>query len=111
VKRLALWRIAAAVVILAVLGIFAVALGPVYYHNLQLQSFVGGLTQSVPEGTQSDDSLRAAVLDKARQLNLPVREDNVHVVHSSEGTRVDVRYFVRVTLPGYTVDLHFHPAK
>jgi hypothetical protein len=23
--------------------------------------------------------------------------------------RIDVRYFVRVTLPGYTVDLHFYP--
>ena len=26
-----------------------------------------------------------------------------------EGLRIDVRYVVRVDLPVYTVDLHFHP--
>jgi hypothetical protein len=111
VNRLPPWRIAAAVFILGVLLLFALVLGPVYLHNLQLQSFVGNLTQTVQAQPQPDDSLRSAVLAKARDLNLPVRAENVQVVHSSEGTRIDVRYFVRVTLPGYTVDLHFHPAK
>ena len=46
---------------------------------------------------------------KANALNLPVTDDNVHIEHLPEGLRIDVRYFVRVTLPGYTVDLHFYP--
>jgi len=33
----------------------------------------------------------------------------VQIVRSQGGLRIDVRYFVRVTLPGYTVDLHFYP--
>jgi hypothetical protein len=49
------------------------------------------------------------VLDRAHQLDLPVKEDNVHIIRSREGVRIDVRYFVRVSLPGYTVDLHFYP--
>jgi hypothetical protein len=49
------------------------------------------------------------VLSKARELDLPVKEDNVHIIRSPEGLRIDVRYFVRVTVPGYTVDLHFYP--
>ena len=42
-------------------------------------------------------------------LDLPVRADNVKIVHSKDGMRIDVRYFVRVNAPGYTVDLHFYP--
>jgi hypothetical protein len=49
------------------------------------------------------------VLNRAHELDLPVKADNVHIVRSSDGLRIDVRYFVRVTLPGYTVDLHFYP--
>ena len=49
-------------------------------------------------------------MDKARQLNLPVTEDNVHITRSAGRTlQIDVRYAVRVDLPGYTVNLHFYP--
>ena len=58
---------------------------------------------------KSDDALRALVLDKARQLALPVAEDNVHIFRSAEGMRIDVRYAVTIHAPLYTVDLHFYP--
>jgi hypothetical protein len=63
----------------------------------------------VDSRNQTDDALRQNVLHKARELDLPVRPDNVRIIRSPEGLRIDVRYFVRVTLPGYTVDLHFYP--
>ena len=44
-----------------------------------------------------------------RWFNLLSLADNVHVEHLPDGIRIDVRYFVRVSLPGYTVDLHFYP--
>jgi len=109
VNGLPRWRIAVAILILAILGFFAVLFSPIYFHNLQLQNFVAGLTQTAAGQTQSDDAVRAQVLDKARQLNLPVTADNVHVYHSQNGLRIDVRYVVRVSAPGYTVDLHFYP--
>ena len=58
---------------------------------------------------EPDEILRQNVLNRARELDLPVKADNVHIVRSTEGLRIDVRYFVRVTLPGYTVDMHFYP--
>lgn len=103
------WRIAAGVVVLAGLLIFAGAFAPIYLHNLQLQNFVSALAQRPPAETQSDDLVRTRVLDKAHQLELPVRPDNIKILRSGNGLRIDVRYFVRVTIPGYTVDLHFHP--
>ena len=103
------WRIAAAAVVLAALVAFTAMFAPIYLRNLELQNFVSGVAQGVENRTNSDDVLRTWVLDKAHALDLPVKEDNVQVIHSREGVRIDVRYFVRVTLPGYTVDLHFYP--
>jgi hypothetical protein len=33
----------------------------------------------------------------------------VHIDRTPDELRIAVRYFVRVSLPGYTVDLHFYP--
>jgi hypothetical protein len=99
----------AAAVVLAALAAFTAIVAPIYYRNLELQDFVSGITQRVENQANSDDVLRSSVVDKAHQLDLPVKEDNVLIIRSREGLRIDVRYFVRVTLPGYTVDLHFYP--
>ena len=88
---------------------FLALFAPIYFRNMELQTYVSGLTHSVENTQKSDDLLRTWVLDKAHQLDLPVAEDNVHILRSADGVHIDVRYFVRVDLPGYTVDLHFYP--
>ena len=103
------WRIAAAIAVLAALLGFAALFTPIYLDNLKLQRYVGEITHSADSKTQADDDLRQEVLRKAIELDLPVKADNVHIDHRPEGLRIDVRYFVRVNLPGYTVDLHFYP--
>ncbi|MGA2769250.1 MAG: hypothetical protein ABSG26_00400 [Bryobacteraceae bacterium] len=108
-SRVPRWRMAAAAVVLVALLAFTVMFAPIYFRNLELQNFVSEVAQRVENQTNSDDVLRTWVLDKAHELDLPVKEDNVQVIRSREGVRIEVRYFVRVTLPGYTVDLHFYP--
>ena len=108
-SRVPRWRMAAAAFVLAALLAFTAMFAPIYYRNLELQNYVSGLAQRVENQSNSDDVLRTWVLDKAHELDLPVKEDNVHIIRSREGMRIDVRYFVRVSLPGYTVDLHFYP--
>ena len=103
------WRIAAAIAVLAALLGFGVLFAPIYAGNLKLQSYVAEITHRVDAQNLPDEALRQNVLNKARELDLPVRADNVHISHLPDGLRIDVRYFVRVTLPGYTVDLHFYP--
>jgi hypothetical protein len=109
VNPLPRWRIAAGCLVLAALVFFAILFTPVYVRNLKLQNYVDGITHSVGNERKSDDALRALVLDKARQLALPVAEDNVHIFRSAEGMRIDVRYAVTIHAPLYTVDLHFYP--
>jgi hypothetical protein len=103
------WRIAAAWAVLALLGVFSAVFAPIYFHNLELQRYVVEITQSVENQATPDDALRSLVLHKAQELDLPVQADNVRILRSPAKLRIDVRYFVRVTLPGYTVDLHFYP--
>ena len=108
-SRVPRWRIAAAAAVLAALLAFTAMFAPIYFRNLELQDFVSDVAQRVENRTNSDGVLRTWVVDKAHELDLPIKEDNVQVIRSREGVRIDVRYFVRVTLPGYTVDLHFYP--
>ena len=103
------WRLVDAGAVLAALAGFTAMLAPIYIHNLQLQNYVAKITLGAETQKQSDDALLAGVLQKAAALDLPVKADNVHIIRSPEGLRIDVRYFVRVTAPGYTVDLHFYP--
>ena len=109
VNQVARWRLVAAGAVLAALAGFTAMFAPIYIHNLQLQNYVAKITLSAETQKQSDDTLLAGVLQKAAALDLPVKADNVHIIRSPEGLRIDVRYFVRVTAPGYTVDLHFYP--
>lgn len=108
-NRVPRWRIAAAIVILAGLAYFLALFAPIYVRNQRLKSYVSGLTQTVENTDKPDDLLRTWVLDKAHELDLPVSANNVQIRRLDKRLQIDVRYFVRVDLPGYTVDLHFYP--
>ena len=108
-NRVPRWRIAAAALILAALVFFLAVFAPYYFRNLQLQNFVSAITQRVENQKQSDGALRDMVLQRARQLELPITEDNVHISRMGGALHIDVRYSVVVDFPGYTVSLHFYP--
>ena len=116
-NRVPRWRIVAAAAVLAALAFFILMFAPIYIRNMELQSFVATVPRRVENQTKSgfspsDDLLRTWVLEKARQLDLPVAADDVQIHRSPASDRVesiDVHYLVRVDLPGYTVNLHFYP--
>src|SRR5215471_1659168 len=82
VNRVPRWRIAAAIAVLAALAGFGALFSPIYIHNLRLQSYVAEITRRAGSETQSDEALRQTVLGKARELELPVKADNVHINRS-----------------------------
>jgi uncharacterized membrane protein len=53
-------------------------------------------------GTLSDARIRAAILGKAKMLELPVNEGNVKINRHNDMIRVEVDYIVPVEFPGYT---------
>lgn len=103
------WRIAAGIAVLVGMAGLLAVFTPIYIHNLQLQNYVGSLTQAVDSRNSPDTQLRAEILQEAHNLGLPVTEDNVQISRSAGALRIDVRYLVPVRLPGYAVNLHFYP--
>jgi hypothetical protein len=57
-------------------------------------------------GTHNDDRIRAAILAKAREDNLPVTEDNIKIVRGNNEITVTVTYTIPLVFPGYTYNWH-----
>ena len=110
-NRLPRWRIAAAALILAVLGFVLAVCAPYYFRNLRFQNYVAGLTRNVENREKPDATLRALILQRAQQLELPITADNVHIRREPDGSlkQISVKYMVPIDLPGYSVKLHFYP--
>ncbi len=96
----------AAGAILAALTAAVILLTPPYLDNLRLQEYVEELARRPESAARGPDYLRIAIADRAAQLGLPVRPDQVRISASGEQLRIEVRYLVRVDIPLYAVDLH-----
>jgi hypothetical protein len=103
------WRIAAGLFVLLALGYFTALFAPIYYRNLRLQNYVTELAGRQENATRPDELLRTWVIQKAGELDLPVRSGDIQIRRQDERLQIEVRYFVRVAMPLYTVDLHFYP--
>jgi hypothetical protein len=57
-------------------------------------------------GTHNDDRIRAAIMAKAREDNLPVTEDNIKIVRGNNEITVTVTYTIPLVFPGYTYNWH-----
>ena len=63
-------------------------------------------------GTHNDDRIRAAILAKAREDNLPFTENDVKIVRSLAEIIVTMTYTIPIVFPGYTYNWHIeHQAK
>jgi len=63
-------------------------------------------------GTHNDERIRAAILAKANEDNLPVTADNIKIVRANGEITVTVVYTVPIVFPGYTYNWHLeHEAK
>ncbi len=100
------WRVIAGVGVFVVFLVVFGALIPPYFENFQFQRYLDRAVERV----ESPEALVADVVSKAAQMGLPVRTGDVHASRTENGLRVDIIYIIRVDLPLYTVDLHFHPS-
>lgn len=103
--KLPLWRLILAILVLAGMVAILAALAPVYLENYRLSQYVKQLARG-PDAM--DDALRAAVVARARQLDLPVQSGDIQVTRNNGRLDLQTRYAVQVDFPLYQVDLHFH---
>jgi hypothetical protein len=102
------------------LGLVAVAVYvgaeilPPYMANYQFQDYIDTEARLGTYSTKGEDTIRDSVFKKAQDLDMPISKEQIKVQHSGEGSNsgvmIEVDYNVHVDLPGYPVDLEFHPA-
>jgi hypothetical protein len=59
-------------------------------------------------GNRSTEDIKKAVMIKAGELNLPVKDENVVVQRDRDRIKMEVTYVVPVEFPGYTYNWQFH---
>jgi hypothetical protein len=99
-------------VILALLYVGWMVIPP-YFANYQFEDFIKNTAISGTYSSKSDDDLREIVLKQAKELEIPVTKNEIRITHigsNASGLAIEVDYSVHVDLPGYPIDLHFHPA-
>ena len=104
------WRVALGIALIAGLLFFVVMLSGPYLRNWRLQQQVERIAFDPAMQALPDPSLAGEIAHYGTQLGIPVRPEQVRITRSAVGVYLEVRYFVRVDLGVYTVDLHFRPS-
>lgn len=80
---------------------------PVYVNSFEIEDYIRQQTPYWLTQRANADVIRGRVLEKARELELPMDADQVQVEASSASVTVNLDYTVPVDLKVYTVKLHF----
>jgi hypothetical protein len=87
---------------------------PPYFANYEFQDTIDTEARLGTYSTKSEDAIRDAVFRRAQDLEIPVSKEQIKVQRTgSQGTGtvvIETEYNVHVDLPGYPMDLDFHPA-
>jgi hypothetical protein len=108
-RKLPFWRLIAAILVLAVMAGVLLTLAPVYIEDYRLGQYIRSLAHAPNVATTPDETLRSAVLTRARQLDLPIQPGDVQISHPNGKVQLQLKYAVQMDFPLYQVDLHFHP--
>lgn len=92
-------------VILALVGLIAYRMIPVKVKAAELRDTV--VDESKSAGQHNDKRIRAAILDKAERLELPVADKDVRIERKQQMIFIEVDYTVPVEFPGYTYQWKF----
>ena len=96
--------------IFVVVAAFYVAfkLMPPYYNQIQFQDAVEQEARSGSYSMRTEDDIRAAIMKKARENDIPVTAEMVKVQKVGNDVTVNVDYIVHVDLMVHPIDLNFH---
>ena len=91
-------------IILALAIFVAAKMIPVKVKMAEMRQTV--VDEAKAAGSHPDERIRASILAKAQEENLPVTDDNVHISRAHSEITVDVNYVVPIEFPGFTYQWH-----
>jgi hypothetical protein len=84
---------------------------PVYITNYQFEEAIDDSARSgAADGRKTEEDIRMAVLQDAQDLKIPLQAEDIKVERNGSDLLISADYTVHVDLPGYPLDLSFHPA-
>jgi hypothetical protein len=95
-----------------VVAVFYVAfkLIPPYFNEYQFEDAISQEARySAYNQQKSDQDIRDSVAKKAIELDIPLTSDQIKVQRNGSEISISADYQVHVDLPGYPLDLKFHP--
>lgn len=96
------------------LGVYVSAeIIPPYFANYQFQDSIETEAKLGTYSNKTEETIRDSVFKKAQDLEIPVAKEQIKVQRSGaqgSGTvYIGAEYIVHIDLPGYPMDLQFHP--
>ena len=83
---------------------------PPYFNNMQFEDAMGQTAQfSAYDQRKTEQDIRDEVAKKAREYDIPLTSEQIHVTRSGGEITITADYTIHVDLPGYPLDLQFHP--
>jgi hypothetical protein len=102
--------VAAGLLILVGMIVLALLMLPPYLDDLRLQRAMAGFVAEPGTVSMSEEMIRSQVAERAARLGVPLGASQIRVEKDGSRVRVEAMYAVRMDLPLYSVDLHFHPS-
>lgn len=98
------------VVVLAAIIYLGVKFLPPYVSSNEFTDAMDYEAKEAAAGNRDEGKIRSAILIKARELKLPVKDANIHVTRTTGLVTIEVQYAVLVDLPlGKSYLWHFSP--
>ena len=89
----------------------AVRVVPVYFANYQFQDAIESESRFALTGypKKSIEDVRDDVWQKAQELSIPVRKDDIRIDETNGSVTISLDYSVPIDLAVYQFTLNFHP--
>ncbi len=84
---------------------------PAYIANYRLKETMDDSARTAAaDNRSSEDEIRLKVFKDARDLNIPLKAEDIKVERNSGNVTISADYTVHVELPVHPIDLEFHPS-
>ena len=86
---------------------------PPYFANYEFQDSLDTEARMGTYSVKGDDVIRDAIFKRAQELELPITKDQIKIQRTGPSGNgsvfIETEYSIHVDLPGYPLDLNFHP--
>jgi hypothetical protein len=83
---------------------------PPYFSNYRFQDAIESEARLNAYNNKPEEEIRQIVAKKARECDVPLQPEQINVMRSGPEISIWADYTVHVDLPGYPLDLKFHPS-